>query len=113
MIKFFCYIETEKRDYWPLPLLNQWLEYLDEARDAVAYLKNTDLEAYQTILDRIGLESLSLRYLKIQLYSATAFNEVSLLAEKKEFRREATKYGITRYREGGLMASLYAEWGLN
>ncbi len=112
-IKFFVYIETEKRAYWPLNTLNQWLGYLEEAKDSVKYIESENKEKYNALIGRIGLETLSLRYLKIQLYSSVAFNDVTLLEEKKAFRKEATAYGITRYKEGGLLSELWKNWGMS
>mgnify|MGYP003297068158 CR=1 FL=1 len=112
-VKFYIYIETEKRDYWPLALLNQWIGYLDSAKQTIDDLQYTNKDLYESIIKRIDLESISLKYLKIQLYGDIAYNEVTLLQEKKDFRKLANSLNISNYREAINITELYTKWGLS
>ncbi len=61
--------EMSKKKYWPETVLNKWLDYCQEAEQAIAHLETRDNELYNKIKDRIYIESASVRYLLIKNYS--------------------------------------------
>ena len=60
-----------QRKYWPLSTLETFLDIIDEAYASIESLATSDPARYQLLYDRICLESLSMRYLKYELYSHT------------------------------------------
>ena len=50
-------------------MLNEWLGYIDEAYESISHLEVSDPGLYKLLKDRITLESISPRYMIIELYS--------------------------------------------
>ena len=55
-------------DAWPENLLLQLLDKFDEAYKAIEVYKETDPTLYQTLYNRIKLETLSIRYMRANIY---------------------------------------------
>ena len=116
-------MKTEKniRGEWFQDLLNEenfpkgyidtMLGYFDEAYEAIEPLKNTNPTLYETLYDRICLESLTYRYLDVQIYS-TYYNNQELLELRRDFKDDTMRLGVTQWYELGLITLLWEEWGL-
>ena len=68
----FAYVsegQTLQAKHWPYAMLQNWLGYIDQAYAAIEHYKTTDEELYKKLYDRITLESLTIRYVVLSLYS--------------------------------------------
>lgn len=63
------YANIAKAQFFPKPILEKWLGYIGEAYAAIAPLEKTDVQLYRKLNDRICLESLSPRYLMLEIYT--------------------------------------------
>lgn len=54
--------------YWPYRVLKGFLDKIDVAYEAIEHYKKTDPELYDTLYNRINLESMSYRYLEIYIF---------------------------------------------
>lgn len=74
---------TLSEKYWPYKVLQGFLDKIDVAYKAIEHYKETDPELYETLHDRINLESISYRYLEIyifpQYYSLETHNNMKKL----------------------------------
>ena len=61
--------QQANRDNWPYALLNQWIEYTEEAEQIISRYKTEDPALYKKLHDRIMLESVQPRYLMLKSYS--------------------------------------------
>ena len=99
-------------DYFPKGVLNGWMDIIDKAYDSIEDLQNTDSVLYRTLEDRIKLESLSIRYLLIEIHGST-YTSNQLYRMKSEFKLDATRLGMDRYKErNGALNFLWSEWGV-
>lgn len=106
------YADIEKATYFPKGVLDQWSKYIDEAYAAIADMRESDEALYRKLESRINLESLSVRYLLIQIYGGM-YSDGELLRMKSQFKRDATKLGVSRYRElSGAINLLWSQWGV-
>lgn len=105
------YAEIEKREYFPSGLLRSWQKLVDEAYAAVEGLKETDEAAYDTVCDRICLESIFVRYMDLQLYANT-YPQSERLALMNEFKDDAERLGITNFSEQGSLSELWSSWNI-
>ena len=95
------YIESNLviEEYWPKRLLEGWLEIIDEAYLAIEPYKNTDPILYETLKDRITLESLTFRYMQLHLYKLL-YSETDAQRMIKSFKDDCYALGVTQYKEG-------------
>ena len=80
----FTYLSENKiadAKNWPFAMLNNWLGYIDQAKEAVEHYKDTDLDLYNKLVDRITIESATVRYMLLKNHSIR-------LADSKAFARE-------------------------
>ena len=114
-IAMYVYVKLENTNFWPKGLLQQWLRYIDEAYEAIESVKNEDEELYAKLYDRIMLEGISYRWLLIELYGTTTYNEERLLEEKLSFKQDCAYLKVTNYAESwtpNLNDYLKANWGI-
>ena len=76
--------------FWPKRYLVEQLEKMDEAKALIAHYEEADPELYQAIYDSIVCETISPRYLLLELYKGT-FAEKELAAFKNEFKSDVTR----------------------
>lgn len=88
----------KRSEYFPRGILLEWLSYIEEAYQAIIHLENTDVATYRLLYNRILLESLSIRYLLIELYSIY-YTEADYTLMLNEFKRDVTLLGISRIAE--------------
>ncbi len=68
----FTYVsegQIAQRENWEFGMLEQWQGYIDEAMSAIEYLKTSDSTTYKKLKDRITIEGLTIRYVKLKNYS--------------------------------------------
>ena len=98
-------------EYWPKSVIDEFLKDIDKAYADIQYLEEKDPLLYKTLYDRICLESISFRYLLLQLYPSQ-YKQSELKQLRMEFRTDADRLNISKYREAAQMSDLYAEWGI-
>ncbi|MFA7435599.1 MAG: DUF4838 domain-containing protein [Bacilli bacterium] len=96
----------KKAEYFPRGLLLEWLSYIDEAYDEIKHLESTEVATYKTLYNRITLESLSIRYLLIELYGIY-YTEADLEIMINDFKRDVTLLGIPRIAELELISTYF------
>lgn len=84
--------------YWPKGILTEWMGYLQEAKESLAPLANTDGALYQKLLDRITLESISVRHLDLLLYENT-YTPSQYKQEYLSFLQDCDRLGVSNYNE--------------
>lgn len=94
----YTYSTLLKEEYWPQGLLEGWLELIDEAYKAIEPLKSTDPSMYQTLKDRINLESISFRFMQLEMYSVF-YSRTESEKMKESFKQDCYNLGIRAYRE--------------
>ncbi len=104
------YNNMEVSEYWPKGLLDQWLRYIDEAYEAIEYLKEEDPELYAILEKNINLESIFPRFASIRLYPGK-FSAQTLDTMRKEFVADCRKLNITMLNEPSPLAPIFADWG--
>ncbi len=98
-------------EYWPIGTLNAMLDKIDEAYAAIDSLQRTDPARYSTMYDRICIESIAYRFLKINNYSSR-FTASDLLAEQESFRDDCERMNLTKFSESSDISTLWTEWGI-
>ena len=100
------YQSINNRDYWPIPVLNKWMNMCDDALDAVSRYQTTDMDTYQAIAGHIEAEWLSPAFIMIELWKSTLTDEAraNLISE---FKSAVLHSGIYQYSEHGSLFSDY------
>ncbi len=105
-------------DLWTKDTLLRWKGYMDNALATVAEYRTTDSALYEKLVDRITYESLSIRYLLIQLYGEEVYGD-GLQAEKVavynllvEYNMQPTNARQQLEGEAWGHTSLKEEWGI-
>lgn len=65
--------EVEEASYWPKAMLDRWIGYIEDAYDEIEYMKNNNPEEYQTLFDRICLDSIAYRSLSEIYYDSSVY----------------------------------------
>ena len=99
-------------DYFKYNTLAEWKNLIKQAYESIEYLKEKDYATYKKLYDRITLESLSVRYLIIELYGGMVYTTVELANEKQSFKNDCTELDITGWKEHVLITSLWAQWNV-
>ena len=103
------YGNTQTRKFWPKGVLDGFMRSIEDAESAIAPLAQTDSYAYNAINDRIALESISVRYLLIKIYSSD-YGETELYELKKGLKNDLIRLGVSRLREQATIDNLYSGW---
>ena len=106
------FTNLRKAEYWPKNLVDTWMGYINEAYEAIEPLKTKDVDMYNKLYDRICKESLSVRFMLIDLHSSY-YSATELLEMKYAWKADATRLKIGNLREELSITSLYTEWGIN
>lgn len=106
------YANVYKSSYFPKGVLDEWMRLIDEAYASIEDLKESDAALYQKLEQRIRLESLTIRYMVIQIYGST-YTDADLREMKLQFKADATQLGVSRYQEiDGAIRLLWEQWGV-
>ena len=112
---YTSYMEDEGRwvskKNFPLQMLKQWLAYIDDSYAAIESIKSSDPVTYEILHDNINLESITLRYLLIELYENN-FSQAEYEQMKLAFKADATKLKVSRFGEHYGISTLYQKWGI-
>ena len=96
---FSNYLKTE---FWPETRIAYWEDLIENAYTDISGLKTSDPERYAVLANRINIESLAARFIKLYLYpnSCTA-------AEFASFKADVIGYGFTEYGQGAAIEDLW------
>lgn len=93
--------------YWPYGIVEQMLSFIDKAYEKILPLKSSNPDLYAKIFRRIKKESLTYRYLEIELYSSY-FTFEKLNEMKASLREDSIDCGLTKMAEMNPISNLYA-----
>lgn len=93
--QFSVHHEPLQKVYWPLPVLKQWMSYIDNALAEIDFIKNRDAKKYQTLYDNITLERVSVSYMMLKLYK-TSIPSDEFLKLKNELLADIERLGVTK-----------------
>ena len=92
------YAALKEAKYWKRPTLISWMNYIEEAYNALEPLKTVSPELYKVYEEHITLESVFVKYLLVELHSAS-FRENEINALKTELADNLERYGFARTSE--------------
>lgn len=99
------------KDNFTKGFVDGMLACFDEAYAAIEPLKDTDAVLYDTLKNRICLETLQYRYLNIE-YHKNYYTEEELLEMKQAFQNDVRYVGLTKANESQGIDVLYKSWGI-
>lgn len=103
--------DIRSAEYFPKPLLERWMSYIDEAYEAIAPLEQSDAALYRKLYDRICLESISPRYLLLWLYGGRYDEDVE--AEMRlTFKSDCIRLNVNQHNESEDMTVVWEGWGI-
>lgn len=82
-----------KTEYFPLPVLKEWLSYIDQAKEALEVYKTTNPELYEKLYSHVEIESVSVTYILLKLYSGR-FSASELEKIQSDYDAIVSKYGV-------------------
>ena len=85
-----------RAEFYPKRYLDRILDIFDRAYAAIEQIEDEDERAL--VLERVETESLSPRFILLDLYSYY-YNDSQLRTMIEEFRDDAERFGLTHYRE--------------
>lgn len=97
--------------YFSSSLLDGWMQQIEKAYAAVEKYSKTNPALYKKLHDRINLESISVRFIQLDLY-ASKFSPVTLEAERKEFMNDFFALGLSNVAERREIEEVFGQWGL-
>lgn len=97
---------ANKPDLWPQRTLIQWNEKINDAFDAIDYLKETDMELYNKLYDNICADRQSVLYMLVYFYSEK-FSDEELASMKKSFYDDTVRLGHSS------LTNVYQALGIN
>lgn len=105
------YYQINQHKYFPKPMLDGWLELIDEAYKSIEIYKTTNKELYDKLYTRIAIEEMSVRYMVIDLY-AGRFSPIELRELQIAFMNDCFKYGIDKIAEIKDISVVFSQWGI-
>lgn len=105
------YLQPDDQDLWPKNLLERWIGYCDQALESLAPLQESDPIMYTVYSNNVTLESISPRYLLIDLWRSK-YPAADRLSMMEQFRTDCERLSITHYSERADIYSLWQNWGL-
>ena len=94
------------KDAWPYNTLNKMLSYVDKAYESIEAMQRTDPETYGLLSNRIKLEGIAYRYLRMSIHSGM-FTSAEYNEEFEAFKADCTVLKINNYFEGAPISDLY------
>lgn len=107
--KFYDYA-SEK--VYPKGFLKGLLNLIDEAKAKIEYLKNDNPDEYSVVLDRITLESISFRYLLLEVYPNDFETTKDYENAALTLKADCTRLRVTRRKESVEIDELWRELGV-
>ncbi len=104
------YNKISQSRFWPKKLLDRWVSYIEQGKEAIAPLAKQSPTLYQTVYDNLVLESVFPRYALLEHYSGTYSNS-ELQKARSEFRSDCQRLNVTMINENGTLESIYTSWG--
>ena len=92
------YDAPDEEKFWPKGYLDGQLAMMETAKQAIEIYKDSDPAVYQAIYDSIVCETISPRYLLLELYS-NRFSKVELSNFKAEFKADTNRLGFDQRSE--------------
>ncbi len=93
--------------------IDSMLTYFDEAYEVIEPLKTTNPEKYGKLYERILLESISPRYVHLELYSTEVYMSAERAQEMRmQFKSDCERVGLDRFSEHVMLSTLWTRWGL-
>lgn len=106
------YINALTQEYWPQRMLTHWLDLIDEAYAAISVYQTSDPALYEAIREHINIESISFRYLLLELYG-TNYSDESLQEMRRSFVSDTQQIGLTKLSANiNIATDLFAKWGM-
>jgi len=100
-----------KSIYWPKGKLLEWEQLFNEMYNSIEIVKFDDVVLYEKLVNRIKLESLSYRYMLIEIYGST-YKATELDDMKRSFRADCYALGVSQYGEGKSIETTFSKWGI-
>ena len=104
------YDDINKTSIWPQNMLEKWLTYMNNAYVTIDKYKNADPQLYTKLYDHINLESMSIRYMLLELYS-NKYSDSEVKKMRTSFVADAEYLGVTRVAERSGFTDIFATWG--
>jgi len=92
--------------YWPYNTLNNWLSIIEKAKNSLKDVKEKDANLYQVLLDRLVLETISLRHLLINLYKDN-YSEKEYIELYTSFKKDCERLGVSNYNEWNALQQVF------
>ena len=105
------YYSVNQADFFDKALLDGWMAQIEEAYGKIGHYRDSDPELYKKLSTRICIESLSIRYMRLELYGSR-FSPAELAAERNAFREDCLKTGVEMLSEQVSLSVIYEAWGL-
>lgn len=87
---------VKKPENFPYLMLQQWMEYIDEAYAAIDKYQTEDPELYQVLHDHITIESISVRWMILDMYSSR-LDSATLSKMKTEFNSDCKRLNFNYF----------------
>ncbi len=100
--------------YYSVGFVNTLLTYVEEAFALIKPYEESNYALYKKLYDRINLESLSPRYIQIEMYYKN-YTAEDLLTMKYAFKEDCTALDIARLGESAARSieTLWESWGIS
>lgn len=105
------YFKINQQQYFSKPLLDHWLDLIEVSYDVIEKYKEVDATLYEKLYRRICIESMSIRYMLIELYEGR-YSPEKLKEMQNEFMLDCFKYGIDKVAEITDISTVFEQWGL-
>ena len=92
------YASPDEEKFWPKGYLDGQLSRMEEAKKAIEIYKESDPTLYKAIYDSIVCETISPRYLLLELYS-NKFSKLGLVEFKAAFKADTNRLGFDQLSE--------------
>lgn len=104
------YDVIDSNDYWPQGILQNYLDLIEEANEAILPYREQNVALYETTARHIKIESIFPRYAMATLY-ANRFNETKLKEMRSSLVEDCRLLGITNHKEHESIETIFAQWG--
>ena len=103
------YINIVQEKFWPQRLLEGWLKLIEKAYEDLEPLKDTDPSRYAELREHICIESISYRYLLLELYNGRyTLEKISQM--KKDLVSDVQRIGMTQMKNGQTLETVFGKW---